>query len=76
MPITWHYERMFPDKRLTVGKSVKVVRVPGPVGFPGARRRTKTVIHKGKMVCCPHCNPVSFAAMRRLEERFAKLRAR
>lgn len=64
------------DKRLTVGKSVNVVRVPGPVGVPGSRVRRRSKVHKGKRACCPHCNPVSYVSMRRLEERFAKMCAR
>jgi len=64
------------DKRVTVGRSVRVVREPGRVGEPGSRRRTQSRLHKDKRACCPHCNPASYVSMRRLEERFAKMRAR
>lgn len=62
------------DKRLTINRSVRVERPAGPVGQPGSKVRPayQSRLHKGKMALCPHCNPLNWESMKRLEERFAR----
>lgn len=64
------------DKRLTVRRSVTVVRSPGAPFSCQRRRMSKPRLHKGTMKCCPVCNPVDYQKYRRLEEMFAARRTR
>lgn len=54
------------DARLNVGKSVQVVRKPGPVGAPGSRSRIKlrAQVRSGPMKACSICNPLTAANYR------------
>lgn len=55
------------DKRLTIGRSVTVVREPGPVGEPRLVR-TKDALHAGILECCQACNPAGYLRARYVRE--------
>lgn len=77
MPLIFADPQMEPrDKRVTVGKSVTVIRPVGPVGAPGAKSRPwkRPTVHSGKAAHCDACNPLTAERARRAEAKLAKRR--
>lgn len=69
--------RQFIDVRVTVGASRNFIRPEGKPGHPGTGHGNKgPKLHPGSQRTCMICNPTRAEYFLRLEEKFAKRKAK